>query len=50
MPKGFDKCQKSGGRIRTKELKGDKYMHICFDKKGSHAGYVKKKKKKKITY
>lgn len=47
MPADFEKCQKSGGRIRTKKLKGDKYMHVCYDKQGSHADYVKKKKKKK---
>ena len=37
-------CVKNGGRVRTKQLSGGKYMHICFDKSGkSHAGYVKSK-------
>jgi hypothetical protein len=44
MPKDFDKCVRGGGRVRTKKLKGDKYIHLCFDKSGSHAGHVKKKK------
>jgi hypothetical protein len=44
MPKAFDTCQKQGGKIRTKTLSGNKYMHICIDKQGkSHAGYVKTK-------
>ena len=44
MPKEFTRCVNRGGRVRTKSLKDDKYIHICFDKKGSHAGEVKKKK------
>jgi len=46
MPADFDKCVKSGGRVRTKDLDDGKYMHICYDKNGkSHAGEVKTKKK-----
>ena len=40
-PEGFDRCVKDGGRIRTKKLKGGKYMHICFLKGKSYAGEVK---------
>jgi len=49
MPAKFDKCaKKKGSKIRTKSLKGDKYMHICAPEEGgSVVGYVKKKKKKK---
>ena len=47
MPKDFDKCVAQGGRVRTKKLKGHKYMHICFLKGKSYAGEVKTKKKKK---
>lgn len=47
MPAAFDKCVSRGGRVRTKNLSGGKYIHICFDKQGSHAGYPKKKKAKK---
>lgn len=46
MPKSFTKCVKEGGRVRTKNIKNDKYIRICFDKKTgkSHAGEVKHKK------
>lgn len=45
MPKEFEACQKNGGRIRTKKLKGGKYIRICYIGGGSYAGEVKKKKK-----
>ena len=41
MPADFERCVKGGGRVRTKKLKDGKYMHICYDKSGSHAGEVK---------
>ena len=44
MPAGFEKCQKEGGRIRTKTLSDGRYMHICFKDGKSYAGEVKKKK------
>ena len=44
MPAGFDACRKAGGKIRTKELKGGKYMHICILNGKSYAGEVKTKK------
>jgi len=47
MPKDFEDCVKRGGYIRTKKLPGGKYIHICFDDRGSHAGEIKVKKKKK---
>ena len=44
MPQDFDKCVAEGGRVRTKSIKGGRYMRICFDKQGkSHAGEVKQK-------
>lgn len=46
MPAGFNKCVKAGGRVRTKKLKGNKYMYICFKNGKSYAGEVKTKKKK----
>ncbi len=46
MPKDFERCVSKGGKMVTKKLKGRKYIHICYDEKGSHAGHVKKKKKK----
>ncbi len=46
MPKGFDDCIKNGGKVKTKNLKNNKYIRICYDKKGnSHAGEVTTKKK-----
>lgn len=45
MPKTYESCVKKGGRVRTKKLKGDKYIHICFLNNKSYAGEVKTKKK-----
>jgi len=47
MPKAFDDCVKSGGRVRTKKLKNGKYIHICFKGGKSYAGEVKTKLKNK---
>ena|SRR3990167_1688460 len=45
MPEDFLKCQRDGGRIRTKLLPGGKFIRICFDKNGkSHSGEVMTKK------
>lgn len=46
MPQAFDNCVKSGGKVRTKTFKKNKYMHICFKNDKSYAGEVKKKKGK----
>jgi len=47
MPAAFDACVAKGGRVRTKKIKGGKYVHICYPKGGgpSVAGEVKTKKK-----
>lgn len=46
IPKDFLDCVKNGGRVKTKKLKGDKYIRICYDKEGnSYAGEVMKTKK-----
>jgi putative hemolysin len=47
MPKEFDDCVKNGGRVRTKTMKGGRYMHICFLKGKSYPGEVKKSETKK---
>lgn len=48
MPADFTKCQKEGGRIRTKKTSRTGYIHICYDKAGkSHAGEPKTLTKKK---
>ena len=48
MPADFDACVKGGGRVRTKDIGKDKYIHICFPKGGgsSIAGEVKIKQSK----
>jgi hypothetical protein len=43
MPEEFEKCVKNGGRVRTKKLSGNKYMHVCFLNGKSYAGEVKTK-------
>jgi len=43
-PIGFDNCRKNGGKIRTKELSGGTYIHICILNGKSYAGEVKSKK------
>lgn len=43
MPEAFEKCVKAGGRVRTKTLKGGKYVRICYKDGKSYPGYVKKK-------
>lgn len=43
MPAAFDKCVKDGGRVRTKKLSGNRYIHICFINGKSYAGEVKQK-------
>ena len=47
MPKDFDRCVRSGGRVRTVKPKSNKYLHVCYDKKGSHSGEVKTNKRRK---
>lgn len=42
MPEDFNKCKDEGGKIITKKLKGNKYMHLCKSKDGKwHDGEVK---------
>ena len=46
MPREFESCVKSGGRVRTLRVGKDKYKHICYRDDGkSFAGHTKKKKK-----
>lgn len=48
MPKAFLDCVKNGGRVITKKINKDKYIHICYDKNNkAHRGEVKEKRKKK---
>lgn len=47
MPKAFDKCVRNGGRVITKKMGKEKYIHICYLNGRSYAGEVKKKKSSK---
>ena len=49
MPAEFDSCVKKGGKVRTKTMKGGKYMHICLLDGKSYAGEVKTKQSNKST-
>jgi len=44
MPADFYWCISHGGRVRTKKLSGNKYIHICYLEGKSYAGEVKTKK------
>ena len=50
MPKGFENCVKKGGRVRTKVLSDNRYMHICFLNGKSYAGEVKTRKSKAASH
>lgn len=49
MPKDFDNCVAAGGRVRTKKIDAEHYIHICIPKGGgkgdSVSGEVKEYKK-----
>lgn len=47
MPQAFDNCVATGGKVVTKRVNADEYMHICYPKEGGKAiaGEVKKYKK-----
>ena len=46
MPAAFEKCVRQGGKVRTKKLSKNKYIHICYKGGKSYTGEVKTKKKK----
>lgn len=51
MPKDFLNCQKRGGKVVTEQLKGNRYRHICYDKKGKRfEGEVKLRKNKSKSF
>lgn len=41
MPAAFDKCVKAGGKVRTKDVGNNQYIHICFIGGRSYSGEVK---------
>ena len=50
MPEAFERCRKNGGKIRTKKLSGGRYMPICYDANGAHAGEVHTKKEAEFDH
>ena len=56
MPKAFDRCVSSGGRVRTVsgpsaqfDLNADQYCRVCYDKDGMHKGHKQVKKDKALA-
>ena len=47
MPKDFLNCVKKGGRVVTKKIDKDRYMHICYLDDKSYAGEIKWKESSK---
>lgn len=45
MPADFERCVAQGGKVRTVDLGGDKYVHYCFIGGKSHRGEVQSKKR-----
>lgn len=45
MPLAFEKCIKSGGRVRTVKIGKSKYRHVCYLNGKSYQGEVKIKSK-----
>lgn len=46
MPRGFDRCRRLGGRIRTIKPNAETYIPICYLGKKAYRGEVHKVKKK----
>lgn len=44
MPEAFDKCARSGGRVRTESLGAGRYRHVCWKGKKRYEGHAKHKK------
>lgn len=50
MPKAFTDCVKNGGRVRTKKLDNEKYIHICYLNGKSYAGETKQSQEEADVY
>lgn len=46
MPQAFDNCRAKGGKIITKPLPRNRYLHICYLNGKGYPGEVKTKQKK----
>lgn len=49
MPKKFTRCVANGGRVITKRVNKDQYMHICYLDGKAYPGEVLTKKDTKKT-
>jgi hypothetical protein len=47
MPKDFLNCVKNGGKVVTKKIDKDRYMHICYLDGKSYTGEIKYKESSK---
>lgn len=45
MPRVFDKCVADGGKVITKDVNKNQYMHICYINGKSYSGEVRTKVK-----
>lgn len=46
MPKAFLNCVKKGGKVITKKIDKDRYIHICYLDGKSFPGEIKYKSRK----
>lgn len=50
MENGFSDCVKNGGKVKTKQLKNNKFIRICYDNEGnSFASPIRTNKKSEIV-
>jgi hypothetical protein len=49
MPKQFDDCVSGGGKVITKRVNAENYMHICYPKGGGAPIAGEEKKYKKLS-
>ncbi len=45
MPKEFENCVKNGGKVITKKVNANQYIHVCYLNGKSYSGEVKDYKK-----
>lgn len=44
MPQAFDNCVTRGGKVRTKTVNINQYIHICYIDGKAYTGEIKTKK------
>lgn len=45
MPKDFERCVADGGRVITKRVNANEYIHVCYINGKSYSGEVKQYKR-----